>query len=230
MQNVERSHGYDPIPTANDLYSVLFGLYFVIALVAVARVIRRGARWLLTRHRQLTHSFSSSSSSSFSSFSSSEHSPCWRLSHHIMRRGLTLIAQSVLMTSAYVMLLVVLPYLIGLLVDAIVFRVAIVTTLSMPLTPYRHFLALQHYLFGLLCFKVWHTLVTSEGVSPHWRRVWQNFQREGYLNGIFLWREVIWPLTRTLLFMLSLPYFVGHAFLPFLGSVHPKHPSHAHTN
>jgi hypothetical protein len=205
IQNVARSSPYDPVPGANDLYSVLFGLYFAMALVAIGTTLRWSAQRLFAR-RESSHRFFPL-----------RNTRLWLPPRQLICRSVALMRKCVLLGSAYAMLAIVLPYLIGLLVDAVVFRVAVVAVFSVPFTLYRHFLVLQHYLFGLLCFKVWFTFVTTEGISPHWYVVWQNVRRGGYRNEVFLWREVVWPLTSRLLFMLSLPYFVGHALLPLLG-------------
>jgi hypothetical protein len=136
--------------------------------------------------------------------------------------SIQLLGKGVVVSSALLMLFGVIPYLIGLLMELTIYRLMTFGAFNFPLTSQRQLLTFQRYIVGLVCFKIWHLFVTTEGVNPHWFRVWQNARRESYLNGAYLWRSLVWPLTGKLLYMLSVPYIMGYVLLPYLGILKTK--------
>ncbi|KAK1300989.1 hypothetical protein QJS10_CPB13g00368 [Acorus calamus] len=112
----------------------------------------------------------------------------------------------------------VIPVLIGLL-----FELLIVVPMRVPIDESPVFLLYQDWALGLIFLKIWTRLVMLDQMAPlvdeSWRVKFERVREDGFsrLQGLWVLREIVIPITAKLLTALCIPYVFAKGIFPVLG-------------
>ncbi|KAE8686461.1 putative E3 ubiquitin ligase SUD1 [Hibiscus syriacus] len=112
----------------------------------------------------------------------------------------------------------VIPVLIGLLFDLLV-----IVPMRVPVDESPVFLLYQDWALGLIFLKIWTRIVMLDHMMPlvdeSWRVKFERVREDGFsrLQGLWVLREIVFPIIMKLLTALFLPYIVARGVFPVLG-------------
>ncbi|PIN08737.1 Ubiquitin--protein ligase [Handroanthus impetiginosus] len=112
----------------------------------------------------------------------------------------------------------VIPVLIGLL-----FELLVIVPMRVPVDESPVFLLYQDWAMGLIFLKIWTRLVMLDHMMPlvdeSWRVKFERVRQEGFsrLQGLWVLREIVFPIIMKLLTALCVPYVLSRGVFPILG-------------
>ncbi|XP_039035194.1 probable E3 ubiquitin ligase SUD1 isoform X2 [Hibiscus syriacus] len=112
----------------------------------------------------------------------------------------------------------VIPVLIGLL-----FELLVIVPMRVPVDESPVFLLYQDWALGLIFLKIWTKLVMLDHMMPlvdeSWRMKFERVREDGFsrLQGLWVLREIVFPIIMKLLTALCLPYVLARGVFPVLG-------------
>lgn len=112
----------------------------------------------------------------------------------------------------------VIPVLIGLL-----FELLVIVPMRVPVDESPVFLLYQDWALGLIFLKIWTRLVMLDHMMPlvdeSWRVKFERVRENGFsrLQGIWVLREIVFPIIMKLLTALCVPYVIARGVFPVLG-------------
>ncbi|KAL4363851.1 hypothetical protein GQ457_04G002620 [Hibiscus cannabinus] len=112
----------------------------------------------------------------------------------------------------------VIPVLIGLL-----FELLVIVPMRVPVDESPVFLLYQDWALGLIFLKIWTRLVMLDHMMPlvdeSWRVKFERVREDGFsrLQGLWVLREIVFPIIMKLLTALCLPYVLARGVFPVLG-------------
>ncbi|OAY39236.1 probable E3 ubiquitin ligase SUD1 isoform X2 [Manihot esculenta] len=112
----------------------------------------------------------------------------------------------------------VIPVLIGLL-----FELLVIVPLRVPVDESPVFLLYQDWALGLIFLKIWTRLVMLDHMMPlvdeSWRVKFERVREDGFsrLQGLWVLREIVFPIIMKLLTALCVPYVLARGLFPVLG-------------
>jgi E3 ubiquitin-protein ligase MARCH6 len=112
----------------------------------------------------------------------------------------------------------VIPILIGLL-----FELLVIVPMRVPVDESPVFLLYQDWALGLIFLKIWTRLVMLDHMMPlvdeGWRLKFERVREDGFsrLQGLWILREIVFPITVKLLTALCIPYVLARGVFPVLG-------------
>jgi len=112
----------------------------------------------------------------------------------------------------------VIPVLIGLL-----FELLVIVPMRVPVDESPVFLLYQDWALGLIFLKIWTRLVMLEQMVPlvdeGWRVKFERVREDGFsrLQGFWVLREIVLPITMKLLTALCVPYVLARGVFPVFG-------------
>ncbi|XP_010531564.1 PREDICTED: probable E3 ubiquitin ligase SUD1 [Tarenaya hassleriana] len=112
----------------------------------------------------------------------------------------------------------VIPVLIGLLVELLV-----IVPMRVPVDESPVFLLYQDWALGLIFLKIWTQLVMLNHMFPlvdeSWRAKFERVREDGFsrLQGLWVLREIVFPIVMKLLTALCVPYVLARGVFPMLG-------------
>ncbi|PQQ03403.1 putative E3 ubiquitin ligase SUD1 [Prunus yedoensis var. nudiflora] len=174
----------------NDLYAFIIGSYIIWTAVA-------GVRYSIEHIRTKGLQF------------------CWATSGS----GVPLLSR-VLYFCQYGVLyqIFIIPVLIGLL-----FELLVIVPMRVPVDESPVFLLYQDWALGLIFLKIWTRLVMLDHMMPlvdeSWRVKFERVREDGFsrLQGLWVLREIVFPIIMKLLTALCVPYVLARGLFPVLG-------------
>ncbi|KAM5549368.1 putative E3 ubiquitin ligase SUD1 [Rosa sericea] len=112
----------------------------------------------------------------------------------------------------------VIPVLIGLL-----FELLVIVPMRVPVDESPVFLLYQDWALGLIFLKIWTRLVMLDHMMPlvdeSWRVKFERVREDGFsrLQGLWVLREIVFPIIMKLLTALCVPYVLARGLFPVLG-------------
>lgn len=112
----------------------------------------------------------------------------------------------------------VIPVLIGLL-----FELLVIVPMRVPVDESPVFLLYQDWALGLIFLKIWTRLVMLDHMMPlvdeSWRVKFERVREDGFsrLQGLWVLREIVFPIIMKLLTALCVPYVLARGVFPVLG-------------
>lgn len=112
----------------------------------------------------------------------------------------------------------VIPVLIGLL-----FELLVIVPMRVPVDESPVFLLYQDWALGLIFLKIWTRLVMLDHMMPlvdeSWRVKFERVREDGFsgLQGLWVLREIVFPIVMKLLTALCVPYVLARGVFPVLG-------------
>ncbi|XWS68048.1 hypothetical protein CRYUN_Cryun04dG0056900 [Craigia yunnanensis] len=112
----------------------------------------------------------------------------------------------------------VIPVLIGLL-----FELLVIVPMRVPVDESPVFLLYQDWALGLIFLKIWTRLVMLDHRMPlvdeTWRIKFERVREDGFsrLQGLWVLREIVFPIIMKLLTALCVPYVLARGVFPVLG-------------
>ncbi|OMO63242.1 Zinc finger, RING-CH-type [Corchorus olitorius] len=112
----------------------------------------------------------------------------------------------------------VIPVLIGLL-----FELLVIVPMRVPVDESPVFLLYQDWALGLIFLKIWTRLVMLDHMMPlvdeSWRAKFERVREDGFsrLQGLWVMREIVFPIIMKLLTALCVPYVLARGVFPVLG-------------
>ncbi|CAN8229507.1 unnamed protein product [Cochlearia groenlandica] len=112
----------------------------------------------------------------------------------------------------------VIPVLIGLL-----FELLVIVPMRVPVDESPVFLLYQDWALGLIFLKIWTRLVMLDHMLPivddSWRAKFERVRENGFsrLQGLWVLREIVFPIVMKLLTALCVPYVLARGVFPMLG-------------
>ncbi|TQD81818.1 hypothetical protein C1H46_032629 [Malus baccata] len=112
----------------------------------------------------------------------------------------------------------VIPVLIGLL-----FELLVIVPMRVPVDESPVFLLYQDWALGLIFLKIWTRLVMLDHMMPlvdeTWRVKFERVREDGFsrLQGLWVLREIVFPIIMKLLTALCVPYVLARGLFPVLG-------------
>ncbi|XP_039063056.1 probable E3 ubiquitin ligase SUD1 [Hibiscus syriacus] len=112
----------------------------------------------------------------------------------------------------------IIPVLIGLL-----FELLVIVPMRVPVDESPVFLLYQDWALGLIFLKIWTRLVMLDHMMPlvddSWRVKFERVREDGFsrLQGLWVLREIVFPIIMKLLTALCLPYVLARGVFPVLG-------------
>ncbi|KAK9286304.1 hypothetical protein L1049_014694 [Liquidambar formosana] len=112
----------------------------------------------------------------------------------------------------------VIPVLIGLL-----FELLVIVPMRVPVDESPVFLLYQDWALGLIFLKIWTRLVMLDHMMPlvdeSWRIKFERVREDGFsrLQGLWVLREIVFPIIMKLLTALCVPYVIARGVFPVLG-------------
>ncbi|KAL0356850.1 UNVERIFIED_CONTAM: putative E3 ubiquitin ligase SUD1 [Sesamum calycinum] len=112
----------------------------------------------------------------------------------------------------------VIPVLIGLL-----FELLVIVPMRVPIDESPVFLLYQDWALGLIFLKIWTRLVMLDHVMPlvddSWRVKFERVREDGFsrLQGLWVLREIVFPIIMKLLTALCVPYVLSRGVFPIFG-------------
>lgn len=112
----------------------------------------------------------------------------------------------------------VIPVLIGLL-----FELLVIVPMRVPVDESPVFLLYQDWALGLIFLKIWTRLVMLDHMMPlvdeSWRIKFERVREDGFsrLQGLWVLREIVFPIIMKLLTALCVPYVLARGIFPVLG-------------
>ncbi|KAF7144183.1 hypothetical protein RHSIM_Rhsim05G0086900 [Rhododendron simsii] len=112
----------------------------------------------------------------------------------------------------------VIPVLIGLL-----FELLVIVPMRVPVDESPVFLLYQDWALGLIFLKIWTRMVMLEQMVPlvdeGWRVKFERVREDGFsrLQGFWVLREIVLPITMKLLTALCVPYVLARGVFPVFG-------------
>lgn len=112
----------------------------------------------------------------------------------------------------------VIPVLIGLL-----FELLVIVPMRVPVDESPVFLLYQDWALGLIFLKIWTRLVMLDHMMPlvdeSWRVKFERVRDDGFsrLQGLWVLREIVFPIIMKLLTALCVPYVLARGLFPVLG-------------
>ncbi|KAG7540451.1 Zinc finger RING-CH-type [Arabidopsis thaliana x Arabidopsis arenosa] len=112
----------------------------------------------------------------------------------------------------------IIPVLIGLL-----FELLVIVPMRVPVDESPVFLLYQDWALGLIFFKIWTRLVMLDYMLPivddSWRAKFERVREDGFsrLQGLWVLREIVFPIVMKLLTALCVPYVLARGVFPMLG-------------
>lgn len=112
----------------------------------------------------------------------------------------------------------VIPVLIGLL-----FELLVIVPMRVPVDESPVFLLYQDWALGLIFLKIWTRLVMLDHMMPlvdeSWRVKFERVREDGFsgLQGLWVLREIVFPIVMKLLTALCVPYVLAKGVFPVLG-------------
>lgn len=112
----------------------------------------------------------------------------------------------------------VIPVLIGLL-----FELLVIVPMRVPVDESPVFLLYQDWALGLIFLKIWTRLVMLDHMLPlvdeSWRIKFERVRDDGFsrLQGLWVLREIVFPIMMKLLTALCVPYVLARGVFPVLG-------------
>ncbi|XP_075504178.1 putative E3 ubiquitin ligase SUD1 [Primulina tabacum] len=112
----------------------------------------------------------------------------------------------------------VIPVLIGLL-----FELLVIVPMRVPVDESPVFLLYQDWALGLIFLKIWTRLVMLDHMMPlmdeSWRVKFERVRDDGFsrLQGLWVMREIVFPIIMKLLTALCVPYVLARGVFPILG-------------
>ncbi|XVE66809.1 hypothetical protein DITRI_Ditri08aG0109300 [Diplodiscus trichospermus] len=112
----------------------------------------------------------------------------------------------------------VIPVLIGLL-----FELLVIVPMRVPVDESPVFLLYQDWALGLIFLKIWTRLVMLDHMMPlvdeSWRTKFERVREDGFsrLQGLWVLREIVFPIIMKLLTALCVPYVLARGVFPVLG-------------
>ncbi|KAF2294745.1 hypothetical protein GH714_015943 [Hevea brasiliensis] len=112
----------------------------------------------------------------------------------------------------------VIPVLIGLL-----FELLVIVPMRVPVDESPVFLLYQDWALGLIFLKIWTRLVMLDHMMPlvdeSWRIKFERVRENGFsrLQGLWVLREIVFPIIMKLLTALCVPYVLARGLFPVLG-------------
>lgn len=112
----------------------------------------------------------------------------------------------------------VIPVLIGLL-----FELLVIVPMRVPVDESPVFLLYQDWALGLIFLKIWTRLVMLDHMMPlvddSWRVKFERVKEDGFsrLQGLWVLREIVFPIIMKLLTALCVPYVLARGVFPVLG-------------
>ncbi|XWS54776.1 hypothetical protein CRYUN_Cryun10bG0118300 [Craigia yunnanensis] len=132
----------------------------------------------------------------------------------ISKWGAIVIKSSVLLS----IWILVIPVLIGLL-----FELLVIVPMRVPVDESPVFLLYQDWALGLIFLKIWTRLVMLDHMMPlvdeSWRVKFERVREDGFsrLQGLWVLREIVFPIIMKLLTALCVPYVLARGVFPVLG-------------
>ncbi|XP_039068597.1 probable E3 ubiquitin ligase SUD1 isoform X2 [Hibiscus syriacus] len=132
----------------------------------------------------------------------------------IWKWGVIIIKSSLLLS----IWIFVIPVLIGLL-----FELLVIVPMRVPVDESPVFLLYQDWALGLIFLKIWTRLVMLDHMMPlvdeSWRIKFERVREDGFsrLQGLWVLREIVFPIIMKLLTALCLPYVLARGVFPVLG-------------
>ncbi|XP_065871265.1 probable E3 ubiquitin ligase SUD1 isoform X2 [Euphorbia lathyris] len=112
----------------------------------------------------------------------------------------------------------VIPVMIGLL-----FELLVIVPMRVPVDESPVFLLYQDWALGLIFLKIWTRLVMLDHMMPlvdeTWRVKFERVREDGFsrLQGLWVMREIVFPIIMKLLTALCVPYVLARGVFPVLG-------------
>ncbi|GLT60425.1 hypothetical protein SLA2020_331920 [Shorea laevis] len=112
----------------------------------------------------------------------------------------------------------VIPVLIGLL-----FELLVIVPMRVPVDESPVFLLYQDWALGLIFLKIWTRLVMLDHMVPlvdeSWRIKFERVREDGFsrLQGLWVLREIVFPIIMKLLTALCVPYVLARGLFPVFG-------------
>ncbi|XP_051146556.1 probable E3 ubiquitin ligase SUD1 isoform X2 [Andrographis paniculata] len=112
----------------------------------------------------------------------------------------------------------VIPVLIGLL-----FELLVIVPMRVPVDESPVFLLYQDWALGLIFLKIWTRLVMLDHMMPlvdeTWRVKFERVREDGFsrLQGLWVLREIVFPIIMKLLTALCVPYVLSRGVFPIFG-------------
>lgn len=112
----------------------------------------------------------------------------------------------------------VIPVLIGLL-----FELLVIVPMRVPVDESPVFLLYQDWALGLIFLKIWTRLVMLDHMMPlvdeSWRVKFERVREDGFsrLQGLWVMREIVFPIIMKLLTALCVPYVLARGVFPVFG-------------
>ncbi|XP_077253068.1 RING/U-box superfamily protein [Tasmannia lanceolata] len=112
----------------------------------------------------------------------------------------------------------VIPVLIGLL-----FELLVIVPMRVPVDESPVFLLYQDWALGLIFLKIWTRLVMLDQMAPlvdeSWKTKFERVRDDGFsrLQGLWVLREIVFPIMVKLLTALCVPYVFARGLFPALG-------------
>lgn len=149
----------------------------------------------------------------------------YSIEHIKTRRAVVLLSQMwkwcVIVIKSSVLLSIwifVIPVLIGLL-----FELLVIVPMRVPVDESPVFLLYQDWALGLIFLKIWTRLVMLDHMMPlvdeSWRIKFERVREDGFsrLQGLWVLREIVFPIIMKLLTALCVPYVLARGVFPVLG-------------
>ncbi|WRX13236.1 zinc finger protein [Theobroma cacao] len=127
----------------------------------------------------------------------------------------TIVIKSFMLLSIWIF---VIPVLIGLL-----FELLVIVPMRVPVDESPVFLLYQDWALGLIFLKIWTRLVMLDHMMPlvdeSWRVKFERVREDGFsrLQGLWVLREIVFPIIMKLLTALCVPYVLARGVFPVLG-------------
>ncbi|CAL1410132.1 unnamed protein product [Linum trigynum] len=112
----------------------------------------------------------------------------------------------------------IIPVMIGLL-----FELLVIVPMRVPVDESPVFLLYQDWALGLIFLKIWTRLVMLDHMMPlvdeSWRIKFERVREDGFsrLQGLWVLREIVFPIVMKLLTALCVPYVLARGVFPVLG-------------
>ncbi|KAG8368410.1 hypothetical protein BUALT_Bualt15G0042600 [Buddleja alternifolia] len=112
----------------------------------------------------------------------------------------------------------IIPVLIGLL-----FELLVIVPMRVPVDESPVFLLYQDWALGLIFLKIWTRLVMLDHMMPlmddSWRIKFERVREDGFsrLQGLWVLREIVFPIIMKLLTALCVPYVLSRGVFPIFG-------------
>ncbi|CAI9769131.1 unnamed protein product [Fraxinus pennsylvanica] len=112
----------------------------------------------------------------------------------------------------------VIPVLIGLL-----FELLVIVPMRVPVDESPVFLLYQDWALGLIFLKIWTRVVMLGNMMPlvdeSWRIKFERVREDGFfrLQGLWVLREIVFPIVMKLLTLLCVPYVLARGVFPVFG-------------